>query len=210
MSLILLAIIYLVFISLGLPDSFIGSCWPAISNSLMISEGAQGFVTITVCLCTIISAFLTATLSRKFSTFQITTVSILLTASGLIGAMFSKQFIVFVLCMIPLGLGAGAIDSVLNNYVAINYKSKHLHFLHAFWSVGALISPMISSKFLIDPEGWRNSLFVIATLQAVILLITLFSHKLWKKDDLCREKQEISAENIGFFDTLTHSFSNLR
>lgn len=201
MSLILLAVIYLVFISLGLPDSFIGSCWPAISNSLLVSEGSQGIVTITVCLCTIISAFLTAPISRKFSTFQITSVSILLTVSGLIGAMFSKHFIIFVLCMIPLGLGAGAIDSVLNNYVAINYKSKHLHFLHAFWSVGAIISPIISAKFLMNPEGWRNSLFIISILQVIILLITVFSRRLWKKDDICREKQENCEEKIGFFDT---------
>ena len=200
MAAILLAIIYLCFISLGLPDSFIGACWPAISDTFKVSESFQGLSTLIVSLCTIFSAFLTGPLQRRFKTHTIVVVSICLTVLGLVGIMFSPNIVIFIISMIPLGLGAGSIDAVLNNYVAINYKAHHLHFLHSCWSLGALLSPIVASFFLVDTKGWRNALFVLAITQAIILLISLFSKPLWKDTELARE--EINNDiKLTFFET---------
>lgn len=189
MAVILLAIIYLCFISLGLPDTFIGACWPAISDTFIVSESFQGISTLVVSLCTICSAFLTVPLQRRFKTYTIVAISICLTVIGLVGIMFSPNIVIFIVSMIPLGLGAGSIDAVLNNYVAINYKAHHLHFLHSCWSLGALLSPIIASFFLVDTKGWRNALFVLAITQTIILIIALFSKPLWKGTELVREEE---------------------
>lgn len=162
MSTLLLLVIYLVFISLGLPDSLIGSTWPAISKTLEISEDLQGILTASISVCTIISAFLTPKLLPKLKEKGIVLISILLTAVGLILVSFSQNFYLLILSCIPLGIGAGAIDTTLNNYVAINYKSIHLNWLHAFWGVGASISPFICAIFLTNLNGWRNAALVLA------------------------------------------------
>jgi fucose permease len=200
MAAILLAIIYLCFISLGLPDTFIGACWPAISSTFEVSESMQGISTMVVSICTIFSAFLTSPIERKFKTHTIVVVSICLTVTGLVGIMFSPNIFIFIISMIPLGLGAGSIDAVLNNYVAINYKAHHLHFLHSCWSLGALLSPIVASLFLVDTKGWRNALFVLAITQAIILLISLFSKPLWKDAELVREENK-SDIKLTFFET---------
>lgn len=147
MATLLLLIIYLIFISLGLPDSLVASSWPAISQSLEISADFQGILTFVISLCTIISSFLTAKLVKWFTAKGVVLISILLTAIGLICISYSPNFALIVVSAIPLGLGAGAIDSTLNNYVAINYKAIHLNWLHAFWGVGASISPLICGAF---------------------------------------------------------------
>ena len=168
MSALLLAVIYLVFISLGLPDSLIGSSWPVISAELQVDEGMQGAVTIIVSAGTIISSFATGWLNRKLKPYGTVVVSILLTVTGLLGFFFSKEFYHLCLSAVPLGLGAGAIDATLNNYVANNYKAIQLNFLHAFWGLGAAVSPLIISEFLTNGMGWRYGALTLGAIQGVI------------------------------------------
>lgn len=207
MSILLLLVIYLVFISLGLPDSLIGSTWPAISKTLEISEDLQGILTASISVCTIISAFLTPKLLPKLKEKGIVLISILLTAVGLILVSFSQNFYLLILSCIPLGIGAGAIDTTLNNYVAINYKSIHLNWLHAFWGVGASISPFICAIFLTNLNGWRNAALVLAIIQSSIWFISLLSIPLWKICELKRDSninKEEKKEKISFLKTIKY------
>lgn len=203
MSVILLAIIYIIFISLGLPDTLIGSSWPSISASLSIDVSTQGILTFTCSLCTIISSFLTIKIVKLISEKRTIILSIFLTVSGLIIIGFSQSFVYLCLAMIVLGFGGGAIDSTLNNYVSLHYKALHLNWLHAFWGVGAFLSPVILSIFLTDINGWRNGAFCLAIIQSCIFLITLSSVKLWDFVQF-NEKREVEAKTkneIGFFKT---------
>ncbi|MCI6789448.1 MAG: MFS transporter [Mollicutes bacterium] len=207
MSILLLLVIYLIFISLGLPDSLIGSSWPAIYQSLNVSSSLQGFLTLIISLCTIISSFASSKLVSTFKQKGVVIISICLTVIGLICISYSSKFVYLCLSAIPLGFGAGAIDSTLNNYVAINYKAIHLNFLHAFWGIGAGISPFIVGIFLTNLNGWRNGALCLAIIQSFILLISICSIKLWDKAEIIfskREKdedEEINAVNFGFIKT---------
>lgn len=204
MSILLLLVIYLIFISLGLPDSLIGSSWPAIYQSLNISSSLQGVLTLIISLCTIISSFASSKLISLFKQKGVIIISICLTVIGLICLSYSNNFIYLCLSAIPLGLGAGAIDSTLNNYVAINYKAIHLNFLHAFWGIGAGISPFIVGIFLTDLNGWRNGALCLAIIQSFILLVSICSIKLWDKAQIAfnnrkNDDEEDKVINLGFF-----------
>lgn len=206
MSILLLAIIYLIFISLGLPDSLLGSSWPSISQSMGINESLQGVMSIIASFFTILSSFLTVKLIKRFKEKGVVALSIALTCAGLLCVMASPNFVCLCLSMIPLGLGAGAIDSTLNNYVAINYKAIHLNWLHAFWGVGATLSPFLVSFFLTDLNGWRTGAFVLAMIQCAILLITILTMNVWKavEKEFSNRKIENKEEkniNLGFFNT---------
>ncbi|HIU45448.1 MAG TPA: MFS transporter [Candidatus Enteromonas pullicola] len=203
MSALLLAVIYLVFISLGLPDSLIGSSWPVISAELQVDEGMQGAVTIIVSAGTIISSFATGWLNRKLKPYGTVVVSILLTVTGLLGFFFSKEFYHLCLAAVPLGLGAGAIDATLNNYVANNYKAIQLNFLHAFWGLGAAVSPLIISEFLTNGMGWRYGALTLGAIQGAIFLIALSIIPIWRKADSKRDEleQEEASAKLGFFKT---------
>ena len=142
---LLLAIIYISFISLGLPDSLLGSAWPIMQIDLNVPLSFAGIVTMIITGGTIISSLLSDRLIRKFGTGLVTATSVALTAIALLGFSFSKSFISLCIFAIPYGLGAGAVDAALNNYVAIHYSSKHMSWLHAFWGVGVTISPNIMS-----------------------------------------------------------------
>ncbi len=207
MSIIVIIIIYLIFISLGLPDSFIGSTWPSMVESLNISVDMQGILTFTVAICTIISAFLTNKLAQYLKTGLIVSGSIVLTAIGLLSTYFAPNLLVLFFCMIPLGLGAGAIDTTLNNFVAINYKSIHLNWLHAAWGIGASASPMIISIFLTDVNGWRMGALVLGIIQATIFLISLINIPLYDKitNSISRDetKQIEDTTKLGFFKSFT-------
>lgn len=207
MSIVVIIVIYLVFISLGLPDSFIGSSWPSMVESLNISVDMQGILTFTIAICTIISAFLTNKLSQFLKTGIIVSGSIILTAVGLICCYFAPNLLVLFFCMIPLGLGAGAIDTTLNNFVAINYKAIHLNWLHAAWGIGASSSPIIISIFLTDINGWRNGALVLGLIQAGIFLISLVNIPLYDKitNSISREESKQTEEDkkIGFFKSFT-------
>ncbi len=209
MKFALLLIIYLIFISLGLPDSFIGSCWPTMSSYFQISRDLQGLFSFLVSICTISSSFLTIYLTKKLKNYGVICLSIGLTVSGLIIIGFAPNYYILLLAAIPLGFGGGAIDSILNNYVANNYKAIHLNWLHAFWGIGAFISPLIIGSFIVNPSGFKDAAFVLAIIQTIILLISLSTIVLWIKVDKInalnsRENttnSKNSEENIGFFKT---------
>lgn len=202
MSTLLLIVIYFVFVSLGLPDSFIGSSWPAISQNLGISESAQGILSFSTAICTIVSSFLTGQLLKKIKEKWVVIGSICLTCIGLVSLSFSNSFIFLILATIPLGFGGGAIDSTLNNYVAVNYKAIHLNFLHACRAIGASTSPLILGAFLTDLNGWRNGALVLAFIQSSILLLTILSIKLWSVTDKkigTREEEIKEKSTLTFF-----------
>ena len=145
---LLLVIIYIAFISLGLPDSLLGSAWPVMHRSLNVPISYAGMITVVISIGTIVSSLLSDHLTKKFGTGLVTLVSVMLTAVALFGFSFSQSFIMLLVFSIPYGIGAGAVDAALNNYVALHYASRHMNWLHSFWGVGASISPYIMSYFL--------------------------------------------------------------
>lgn len=206
MTIFLLIIIYLVFISLGLPDSVIGSSWPSIASTFNVGEDYQGILTIIISLCTVISTFLSVPLNKKINTKWIVISSIGLTCIGIVCMSYSSNFLLMCLSAIPFGLGAGAIDSTLNNYVALHYKALHMNFLHAFWGVGTICSPFIISYFLTtSSEGWRTALLVLAGIQVSIFLITFSTVFVWKKAESIFESRKLNTKeennkiSLGFF-----------
>ena len=208
MKIALLIVIYLIFISLGLPDSFISSCWPTISEYFKISRDFQGIFSLIVSFFTIASSFLTIKLTKYLKNYGVIAISIGLTISGLIIIGFSDNYYLLLLAAIPLGFGGGAIDSILNSYVSLHYKAIHLNFLHAFWGIGAFISPLIIGSFIVDPSGFKDAAFVLSIIQTTILIITLSTLVLWVKvdkiyniDSRNTTNSENNKENIGFFNT---------
>ena len=208
MTIYLLIIIYVIFISLGLPDSIIGGVWPSLAASFNIPPDWQGFVTITISLCTILSSFVSLKLIKYIKPKYVITFSILLTAVGILCFGLSSEFYFLILSCIPFGLGAGAIDTLLNNYVALHYKAVHMNFLHAFWGVVTVLSPLILSAFLTtENESWRKGIIALSIIQSVIFLIALANIWVWNKADKIFNKFEHPKEKeeekitLGFFNT---------
>ena len=181
---LLLIIIYISFISLGLPDAILGSAWPMIHQDLNVSISYAGLVTMIISCGTIISSFFSEKFIRKFGTGKVTTFSVFLTAIGLLGIYFSPSFIWICLLGIPLGLGAGAVDSALNNFVALHYKAKHMNWLHCFWGIGATTGPFLMSIYLLKENGWRFGYLTIGIIQAILVICLFISLPLWKRFDI--------------------------
>ena len=199
MGILLLLVIYLIFISLGLPDSVLGSTFPAIAENLETSPDMAGYIGLVVSGCTIVSSLLSEKMINKFGTRFVVAFSILLTALGLICFhLVTKNFVwAFFLIAILLGLGAGAIDSALNNYVALHYKAIHMNWLHCSWGVGASISPLIIAPFIDSNNnsfGWNKGILLIACIQFGIAAIAFASLPLWKKVESQAELSERKEE----------------
>lgn len=177
---LLLVFIYLAFISLGLPDSLLGAAWPIMHGQLSVPISYMGMVTMTVSLSTITASVFSERLTKTFGTWKVTTVSIFLTAAALVGFSVSNRFWQLMLWAIPYGLGAGAIDAALNNYVAIHYNSRHMSWLHCFWGVGTIISPYIMGYCLTNAT-YETGYQSVALLQGVIGVLLLCSLPLWRK-----------------------------
>ena len=177
---LLLPIIYLAFISLGLPDSLLGSAWPSLYPVLGVPVSSMGLLSMLTSLGTIVSSLQSDRLTRTFGTGRVTAFSTALTARALFG--FSTSHSVGMLCLwaVPYGLGAGSIDAALNNYVALHYKSRHMSWLHCMWGVGTVISPMLMSRALSAGQGWSSGYRTVACLQTVIAAILFCSLPLWK------------------------------
>jgi fucose permease len=141
-STILLIIIYLSFISLGLPDSLLGSAWPSMYKGLNVPLHYAGYISMIIAGGTVISSLFSAKIIRRLGTGIVTACSVLMTAAALLGFSFSSTFVLLCLWAVPLGLGAGSVDAALNNYVALHYKAKHMSWLHCFWGVGASMGPI--------------------------------------------------------------------
>ena len=192
----LLAIIYLCFISLGLPDSLLGAAWPVIHQSFNVPVSYAGIISIIICACTIISSLLSDKLTKKFTPAVVTLVSIILTTGALLGFSLSSEFYMLIIFAIPYGLGAGGVDACLNNYVALHYKSKHMSWLHAMWGLGATISPYIMGYVLTGGNDWNNGYLIVSIIQFVIAFIVLFTLPKWKKNVVVEVEENKKALGI--------------
>ncbi|GHV32335.1 MFS transporter [Spirochaetia bacterium] len=188
MATLLLCIIYLAFISLGLPDSILGSAWPVMSLDFDVPLHFAGLVSAAITIGTVVSSLFSNRVVRRLGTGPVTLISVAMTAAGLLGFSLMPHFYWFFIFALPLGLGGGAIDTVLNNYVALHYKARHMNWLHCFWGVGAGLSPVIMAGFIALGNFWREGYRTIAAVQwgvVIILAATLF---LWKKVAANREE----------------------
>ena len=192
MTVLLLIIIYMAFISLGLPDSILGTALPAICGEHSIPLGTGGLISMVVVGSTIVSSFLSGHVIARLGTARVTFVSALITALTLLGFSLAPSFGILLLLAIPLGLGGGSVDTALNNYVALNYKARHMNWLHSFWGVGATLGPLIMAGALSGSGNWQTGYRNISMIQMSLALLLLLSIPLWKGK---KEKQERNAEN---------------
>lgn len=193
---ILLIIIYIAFISLGLPDAILGSAWPLMHTDLNVPISYAGIATMIVSGGTIISSFFSEKMIRKFGTGKVTTISVLLTATDLLGIYFAPSFIWICLLGIPLGIGAGAVDAALNNFVALHYEAKHMNWLHCFWGIGATSGPFIMSLFLLNQNGWRIGYATIGIIQAILVICLFISLPLWRQFETTQKVEEEDDNGI--------------
>ncbi|WP_416196672.1 MFS transporter [Selenomonas sp.] len=181
MTSLLLAVIYLAFIGLGLPDSLLGAAWPAMQPSLGVPLSYAGILSMIIALGTIVSSLASDRLTLRLGTGRVTTISVGMTAAALLGFSLSGSFWQLCLWAIPYGLGAGSVDAALNNYVALHYKSRHMSWLHCMWGVGAAAGPYLMGQALTGGAGWAAGYATVAGLQALLTLLLLCSLPLWQK-----------------------------
>ncbi|WP_035806056.1 MFS transporter [Lunatimonas lonarensis] len=177
----LLLVIYLSFISLGLPDSLLGAAWPAMYADLKVPVDYAGFISMIVAAGTVVSSLLSGKVIDRFGVPNVTTISVLLTAISLVGFSLSGSFIYLCLLAIPLGLGAGSVDAALNNYVALHYQARHMNWLHSFWGVGAAVGPMIMAGHLAAGNSWTKGYATVAWIQMGLVFVLVLSLPLWVK-----------------------------
>lgn len=178
---LLLAIIYLAFVSLGLPDSLVGSGWPVMHEDLAVPTSFAGIITVIIALCTIVSSLSSDRMTRRFGVGLVTAVSVATTALALLGFSLSSQFWMLLVWAVPYGLGAGAVDAALNNYVALYYNARHMNWLHSFWGVGASISPFIMSFALASDSGWESAYAGVGWIQVVLAAFLFATLPMWRR-----------------------------
>ncbi|CCY57949.1 transporter major facilitator family protein [Clostridium sp. CAG:632] len=187
---LLLAIIYLAFISLGLPDSLLGAAWPSMYPEFQVPVSYAGIISMVIALGTVISSLMSDRLTKRLGAGLVTAISVAMTALALFGFSFSHSFWVLILWSIPYGLGAGSVDAALNNYVALHYKSRHMSWLHCMWGVGASAGPYIMGFALSRGQNWNGGYRYIGILQVILTFILFISLPLWKK-----EKKDAASES---------------
>lgn len=190
---LLLVLIYIAFISLGLPDSLLGSGWPVIHNDLNVPVSFMGIISMIISGGTIVSSLMSDRLTRKFGTRIVTVVSVFLTAVALLGFSLSSQFWMLLVFAVPYGLGAGAIDAALNNYVALHYTSRHMSWLHCFWGVGTIVSPFVMS-YSLTVSTWNMGYRIVGFIQLGIGLLLLATLPVWKANI---QTGDVASESIG-------------
>ena len=178
---LLLAVIYLSFISLGLPDGLLGAAWPVMCVEMHVPVSYAGLISITIAAGTIVSSLLSDRLTMRFGTAKVTAVSVAMTALSLLGFSVTKNYWLLFVWAVPYGLGAGSVDASLNNYVALHYASRHMSWLHCMWGLGAMIGPYIMGFALTGGLGWHMGYRYVAVLQIVLTAILLFSIPIWKE-----------------------------
>ena len=181
MYLFLLILIYIAFISLGLPDSLLGSGWPVMHTEIGVPVSYMGIVSMIISGGTIISSLLSDRLTRKLGTRIVTVSSVFVTVIALLGFSFSDRFWMLIAFAVPYGLGAGAIDAALNNYVALHYKAKHMSWLHCMWGIGTMVSPMVMGAALTHGMHWTVGYRAIALFQVLLTVVLVVSLPLWKE-----------------------------
>lgn len=187
----LLLIIYLAFISLGLPDGLLGSAWPAIRGDLNLPISYMGIITIIISVGTIISSLQSDRLNKTFGTGKVTAYSVALTAFALFGFAISHHFVLLCLFAIPYGLGAGSVDAALNNYVALHYSSKHMSWLHCMWGIGASAGPYVMSFALGFTNKWQIGYLLVGLIQLVLTILLFSTFSQWHND----QHEETDTQN---------------
>lgn len=200
---LLLALIYLAFISLGLPDALLGSAWPTMYPLLDVPISYAGIISMIIAGGTIVSSLNTNRLINKFGTGLVTAFSVLMTAGALFGFSISNAFWQLCLWAVPYGLGAGAVDAALNNFVALHYASRHMSWLHAFWGVGASIGPYIMAYSLTTKNNWQNGYTTVGILQIVLTAILFLSLPIWKKQNQSKQTSSTGPfKHLSVFEAL--------
>lgn len=194
----LLVIIYLAFISLGLPDAIMGAAWPMIYQELGVPIAYAGISAMLVAGGTVLSSLFSANIIARFGTGKVTVISVSLTAIGLIGISLSSEFVMMCVFAIPLGIGAGSVDTALNNFVALHYKARHMNWLHCFWGIGATAGPTIIAFTIANSLGWRIGYGAIAILQISLIICLVASLRLWnrvekKSENEIEEEKQVSV-----------------
>ena len=196
MYLLLLSIIYIAFISLGLPDSLIGSAWPVMHQSFDVPISYAGIVTMVISIGTIVSSLLSDRMTRKIGVGMVTAISVLMTAVALFGFSVSTTFLMLCIFAIPYGLGAGAVDAALNNYVALHYESRHMNWLHCFWGVGAMISPYIMSYYLVYGLEFSKGFHAVGIIQIGLVTLLLVTLPIWKWKNSAKNQTDVIAKKL--------------
>ena len=187
---IILVIIAISYIAVGLPDSVLGTVWPAVYEDLNLPVSLAGYISLTVSFYTMLSCLMSTRLTKRFGTGVVAVFSTALTAMALLGLSFSKNVIFFFLLSVPLGVGAGTIDAALNGFVALNCTGSQMSYLHCFYGLGVTLSPYLVSLCLADDNNWKRAYFTVGLLQTAITLILLFALPYWKK----KEKASVEEE----------------
>ncbi len=187
----LLVIIYIAFISLGLPDSILGSAWPLMYGDLGVELSYAGIITMIIACGTVVSSLLSDKVIRRLGTGMVTAISVALTAASLLGFSFARHFYILCILAVPYGLGAGSVDAALNNYVALHFKARHMSFLHCFWGIGATLGPAIMGLFLTNGFSWNSGYRAIGGLQVLLSAILLVTLPLWAKQNKLTEQNKL-------------------
>ena len=198
---LLLVIIYIAFISLGLPDSVLGSAWPSMYEELQAPVSYVSILSMIIAGGTIVSSIFSGKVLAVLGTGKVTAISVAMTAMALFGFSASSAFWMLCLWGIPYGLGAGSVDAALNNYVALHYQSRHMNWLHCFWGVGATVGPYIMGLCLTYNLTWNNGYQIIGVLQTILVIGLLFSLPLWKKP-VREEGKEASGSDVKITEVL--------
>ena len=199
----LLLLIYMAFISLGLPDTLLGAGWPEMYGDLGVELGTAGVLTMLCGVGTVFSALCSQHLIARFGTGRVTAFSTGLTAVGLLLFSVSGEFWMLCLCMVPLGIGQGCVDAALNNYVAIHYESRHMSWLHCMWGVGTTVGPYIMGSVLAMGFGWRYGYRSVGLVQLVFAAVLFAALPLWlRKTDGGQAQEEVGTEALSLRETL--------
>ena len=193
---LLLAIIYLSFISLGLPDALLGSAWPSMYGEFGVPVSYAGVLSMIIAAGTIVSSLQSDRLTKKLGTGKVTAFSVAMTAVALFGFSISHSFWLLCLWAIPYGLGAGSVDASLNNYVALHYESRHMSWLHCMWGIGASMGPYIMGYVLTGGHTWNMGYASIGVIQVVLTILLFASIPLWKNGREKEETRKISEKGI--------------
>ena len=199
--------IYLAFISLGLPDSLLGAAWPVMQSDYGEPLETAGYLYMCIAAGTIVSSLASGWMNNKLGTGKVTFISVTMTAVALLGFTYSPSLIWLIICAIPLGLGAGAVDASLNNYVALHYKAHHMSWLHCFWGVGASIGPMVMAFYIVNQGSWRSGYLTIAIIQFSLAILLLFALPLWA---LVARKSPNESEPEGFSEVVNPAIKPLK
>lgn len=199
---LLIVIIYISFISLGLPDGLLGAAWPVMYEDFGVSVSSVGIVSMIISGCTIASALMSERLVNKLQTGGVTALSVAMTAVALFGFSASSQFWQICMWAVPYGLGAGSVDAALNNYVALHCASRHMSWLHCFWGVGCSMGPYIMSYFLMNGQNWNKGYLAVFIIQAVLTAILIVSLPMWKKNPVHTAENGEHVKPLGLRKTI--------